>query len=565
MSVTTVYGPSSALQSFEVPPQCTSMTATIISGNGTAGQARTGGGGSPGSGGAGEQVTFTFVTTPGDTIYFATLRGGSAANHGGPGGDTMDLRYNNPAIAGQSAIPGGGGGGGADSKSNTGNGGNGGHAGTSSGASGAAGGTGTDTDGGSYVVGGGGGGTSSAGGAGGTTRGASSAEAGDNDATGYGGDANGLGGSNGNSGGGGGAGRHGGGAGGSADPTEAGAGGGGGSSFLAGTINGVAPSAVTWSAGGSTNPLLAIVYLVAPNAPTLTGPATNTNIDQSIIETFTWTFSSPDGAATQGSANFRYRPSGTGAWTTVTGASSGATQSYAAAANTFTSLTGQTVEWQVQTVDNNGKTSPWSASSYFTPLPEPAAFIFTSALVIASDSVPVAGTAGTGGGLIIAYRIQVWSDVSGSPGTLLTDSGVVSVGSSPQTSISTNAPNRAYVNGTKYHILVAVAYPANVWTPYTDSGALTASINASLAPTLTATVNTPTSSVTVAITNPGSDPHPPSYNDVYRTDENTGVEIRIATQIAVNGSYTDWLPGFGVSYRYRVVAVTSTGAQTSSA
>lgn len=566
------------VQQFTVPAGVTSMTAVL---NGAAGAD---GGSSGANGGNGGQTGATFVVTPGQILYVYVGSAGGQPTHlpggigygpsaypgtagyngggaggtvgsasyqpGGGGGGATDIRIGGTALSNRVLVAGGGGAAQAD---NSGAGGAGGaatgHAGLPASATSSSG-------------AGGGGGTVSAGGGGGAAATTGSPSAGSAGTSGSGGGGGGGGGTGGDGGAGGGGGYFGGGGGGGSSNVASSTGGtgGGGSNFIAGTINGSAPTSTssTQGAGGTGDGSVTLTFNDPPNAPTLTGPVNNSNVDQALATVTTWTFSDPDSGSSQGAADVRWRV-GSGAWTTITGAASTAS-TYSFASNTFSSFTGQPIEWQVRTTDQLGAVGPWSSSSYFTPYAAPSTPTLAAPAI--TGTTPAYTITRSGG--FAQWQIRTVNDVAGTAGsTVYADTGAL--GSGSQTSASGNLPTYAYTSGTAYHIQGRVAFPTGVWSAWADSGALTASINAPLVPTVVLNPVVGSGSMQVIITNPGSDPHPPLSNNVYRTNLDDGTaEVRVATGVAVNGTWTDWLPNINTNLRYRVGAVSSTGAETTS-
>lgn len=97
-----------------------------------------------------------------------------------------------------------------------------------------------------------------------------------------------------------------------------------------------------------------------PNAPTLTFPVAGTAINRAEPQTFTWTYSDPDGGA-QGGYELRYRPGGVTPWTDTLTATT-ANQFRNIAAEFFTA---GDWEWQVRTIDPTGLIGPWSTTASF--------------------------------------------------------------------------------------------------------------------------------------------------------------------------------------------------------
>lgn len=362
-------------------------------------------------------------------------------------------------------------------------------------------------------------------------------------------------------GGGGGGGLFGGGGGGGGVGAGAGGGGGGGSNFIAATVNGVAPSATTNTQGSGATPCqVVLTYNIPPNQPVLVSPPNNTNADADADLIFDWNFNDPDLGDTQGSADFQWRI-GTGAWNLVANVATTVSQ-YTSLAGSWTPYVGQLIEWQVRTTDAEGAQGPWSDSRFFTPRHEPAAATITPTPVIDSQTPTLAWTTPSG---MVAYQAQVLLDSGGSPtGAPLADTGEVDVTGVP-TAGSIALPDYAYNPADEYHLLVRWQQYSGVWSDYADSGALVVNINAPLQPTVVLIPSPDTASITVVITNPGSDPFPPVYNDIYRTDlDNGGDEIRVAHSVDIGGTWTDWMPASKTRYQYRVVAVSATGSFTSS-
>lgn len=530
---------TSGSHSFVVPAGVTSVTVSVTGACSAANNAEPG------------RVTGTLVVTPGQTLtcMVGGQSNGAAAGgfNGGGNGSTSgsligfggdgasDIRQGGTALANRVCVAGGSGG----LSSNTAvSGGNGGNPGTN--------GVGTSGTG-AIANSQGKGATSSAGGAGGT--GASAGAAG---TSGQGGAAA-TGGPGGCPGGGGG-GKFGGGGGGRATSSTTGGCGGGGSNDTSG-LSGTITSTTVSATGAGT---ISITYTAAPPAaPTLIAPANGGYLDYTLAQEFDW---APDPTQTQTSANFQWR-SGTGAFNVITGASSSSLAKYLAAANFWSTFSGIPIEWQVQTVASGG-TSPWSSSFFFTPEPHPIAPTITGPGTLVVSPNPISWTSPT----YTAWEIAVWSDVGGSPGVLL---GTIAQGANlPATGDTEFASGyTAFVNGTSYHFLVRTALYSGVWSDWTDSGAIVAAIGLPPnMPTVVLTPITPAGGIQVAITNPLPDTYPPVYNDIYRTNLNDGsAEIRIATQVAVQGTFLDLFCAGNVLYRYRVVAISAGGVGTSSA
>lgn len=523
-------------------------------------------------GGRGGRIVGQLPVAPGDILYFDV---GMVGQYQGPnpayvgaggrgskiageqwrdsysGGGATTVYKNGTALANRVAVAGGGGGaGGVGWTSPDGNplsGGNGGHGGGTTGQNGVPGDQPVAATGGSQTTAGHGGDGSIGGG---DANGANG---------GYGGgrpDSNYIGG------GGGGGGYFGGGGGASAHFADHVAGGGAGGSSYVGGLTGTITNTQGYT-GAKYNGKLVLTYDLVPNAPTLVAPFNNWNVDYTQPLTLHWGFSDPDAGDVQTRADIRWRV-GSAAWTEIDNASTGTTTTYVMPANTWAAYSGQAVEWQVRTYDASGA-GPWGPSWFFSVWPTPPLFEYLDTPTITSPTPSVHGQR-VDGGTSAAYRARVVNDVAGAPGTtILADTGEVWLPDNPQpVDFTFFLPEVAYVNGTSYHILTLIESP--VWVPsaFVDSGPLVANVNAPLVPTLVLGAFDESGSVQITVTNPGSDPNPPAYNRLYRSDTTTGIEVLIRDRMALNSTYTDWTCGFNRPYRYRAEAVTASGAITSS-
>lgn len=554
------------LYTLVVPDQCTSVT---ITGKGA------GGGGT--LGGAGDYLQATYTVAPGDVLYIRP-GGQGFAPADGPGKLAGDGGFNGGGQGGSSSGSGSkgsaGGGGMSDVRKNTDNlanqifvaGGGGGRGGSLGGAEpGGDGGANIGQAGGEDATSahGGEGGTQAAGGAKGAPIGGATdnAAAGSRGQGGYGSNHTGA---DRCSGGGGGGGYYGGGGGGGAGDAfifgqAANGGGGGGGSGFVGT-----GTSVTHTRGGGAaatdNGSITIEFNMPPNAPSASIYG-ETDLDATQPISRTWTFSDPDPADEQSRADIRWRV-GVGAWNTIAPAVSDDTGAYDYTAGLFASFVDQQVEDQIKVYDLLGASSAWGASNYFTPRDTPSPPTFASTPTLDSHA-PTIDALFPDEAVIVEYRLT--TDVAGSPGV---DVGGTVLGfGTPVASYSAVLVDDItdMVSGQSYHVLIRYARYGHVWSSWLDSGPVVANINAPLQPVLTAAAIDATVSVVLTIVNPTGDPFPPTHNDIYRQDVSlNSPEERIATGLALNATFTDWAVGLHHTYRYRVAAVSATGASTSS-
>lgn len=313
-------------------------------------------------------------------------------------------------------------------------------------------------------------------------------------------------------------------------------------------------------------PLITLVYNDPPNAPTSLGPVplTGSNFDAAIAIDLFAQFNDPDPGDTPSRGDLRYRVGG-GAWTETDNvfAFPGGARGVgivSVAGGTFTADIGQPVEWQCRFWDAAGAFSPWSASGYIIPCAAPDPFVFDPAPTNITSNGPTVLGDRASAGLIAAYEIELVGDVAGAPtGTIYIHTSQTDL-DTPSATLAVTLPDAVpdLTDSDSYHILVKIAYPLGVWQPnWTDSGPLVAAIESPFAPTALVEAIVASASGRIVITNPntGTDPHPPAYNNVYRTDMSTGIETRIGTGVPVNGTFVDLNPGFHSVYRYRITSV----------
>lgn len=289
----------------------------------------------------------------------------------------------------------------------------------------------------------------------------------------------------------------------------------------------------------------------APLAPTLNTPATNTYIFAGDANTFGWTPNDNDAGDYQTRADFQYKITGAGTWTTITNAVSTAL-AYVVTAGTFTA--GQQYEWQVSTFDAFGLQSPWAASSFVNVI---------TALTAATITVPTAGAslASTPASMTWtvptvpssdAYQVARTS-LTGYAGTIYYDSGTVLASSALSATVPLDA-----VSGRTDYLNVRFRYGGK-WSPWASVN-IVSNYGPPQTPLLVLTASATTASVSVVITNPaaGGGYATTTSNDVSRTSPD-GSTVRIAKGLAVNATYVDYLPTAGVNV-YKVTAYAASGS-----
>lgn len=294
---------------------------------------------------------------------------------------------------------------------------------------------------------------------------------------------------------------------------------------------------------------------VAPNAPTITAPTGATVIDRALTQQFSWTFSDTDPGDHQSAYDIQYRVVGAGSWTTVSNTSTNQFHNFAGA--TFAA---GDYEWQVRNYDSLGVVGPYSASSFFTAADKPATPTITAP--------PNAGTVPAAAQTVTwsapnqtSYQVRTVADNAGSPDTATVYSDTAEVVDAAARSRSVTFP----VNGRYEHVQVRVKY-SGLWSDWASNRVLV-SYTPPTVPTFTLTANNTAGTLAVAITNPAPGVGVPTtlYNDVYVND-GTG-ELRKASGVATNGTWTYYTPVSGFDYttsNVRVVAIGDNGTTASS-
>jgi hypothetical protein len=225
----------------------------------------------------------------------------------------------------------------------------------------------------------------------------------------------------------------------------------------------------------------------APNAPTLTAPATGSSIEYLSQNTFRWTFSDPDSGDTQSAYTLRYKLTSAGSWTTLSEVIS-PSSSHTFAASTFAA---GTYEWQVKTKDALGSEGPYSASSTFT------AAATADVPVITAPSVDEVITAATYSVTWThpdqdKYQVRtVADDGAGAP-----DTGTVYQDSTATTDTSARAYTIAFdTNGRTEHVQVRVETDAS-WSSWSS---VKVSTNYAPPPTATVTLTADSSNGRIAV------------------------------------------------------------------
>lgn len=298
-----------------------------------------------------------------------------------------------------------------------------------------------------------------------------------------------------------------------------------------------------------------------PNAPTLTFPVSNVQLDSTLTQRFAWSFSDPDPGDSQSKVNIYYRVVGAASWTEVTDATPNGFHDFAA--GTFTP---GSYEWQAETYDAAGHLGARSASAFFTVATPPAGPAFTSPVNNAtiSQATQVFDWTTTAQD---SYQIRSVAD-DGSGGadtaTIYFDLGEVIDAAARTATLSFPT------NGRTEHVQIRVKV-SGLWSDWTDS-THPVSYTPPATPLVSVTADDATASITVSVTQPtptGGQPAVVSC-DIYRRELDVsgaavaGTTLRVATAQPANATWTDWAPASGVSYQYEAVAIAANATSTPS-
>lgn len=291
-----------------------------------------------------------------------------------------------------------------------------------------------------------------------------------------------------------------------------------------------------------------------PNAPTLTAHA---NFDATVAQTLAWTFSDPDTGNTQSSYQLQIVDTSNSSVVIDTGKVASTTNSYSLAANALSNA--KNYQWRVQTWDNSGAQGPYSAYSTFSTAAAPTVTLTTptsGATVSISSLTAQFSYSDPASNAQQSYQVQL---LDSADGTVLSDSGTIN-GTNNQYTIQ-----YALANSTTYHVKARATNSQGITSAWADNSFST-SFTTPATPTIAVTPSNANANIQIAITNPapiGSQPAV-SYNDVYRRNTGTTTWTRIATNVANNGTYTDYATASGQGYDYKATSYGNNGTQIDS-
>ena len=321
----------------------------------------------------------------------------------------------------------------------------------------------------------------------------------------------------------------------------------GSSQFYTGTEQGLATATRVGVGSVGTSALDSLVVttlLKPPTAPTDLAPNTVEPVDLSQVLVLSWRHNDAD---PQAGYTLRLRPVGSTGWAVLAG---GAESTRALTPGTLTP--GQ-YEWEVETTDSTGLTSPTSARAFFTAAVPPSTPQITSPSgVVTSGSATTAWTAAAQE----AYRLRVLADENGQPGAVLSDTGIM---------LEPGARSREIqhpVNGRVEHVQVQVR-ASGLWSGWA-SVRVTVTYTPPPVPSGALDNTGPWMRVQLLNDQPRGTQPAVARNELYRRARGSGdgTGLRVAVGLAPNAGWDDPHLAHLEDVEYRAVAIGVNGTQS---
>jgi hypothetical protein len=293
----------------------------------------------------------------------------------------------------------------------------------------------------------------------------------------------------------------------------------------------------TYSTWDESNGVFTIQHNQAPTTPTNLSPNAIPK-DRAAVNRLSWQHNDAN-ADPQAQFDLQWRLQGSPTWNTISQVSTN--QYWDAPVNTFPK---GTIEWQVRTYDQAGLSSPYSNVVTFSAGDKPANPTITSPL---NNSV-----------IAVANPTVQWSSVGQTDYHLkVFDSANTLVWESIKSSTN-KAETVLYnlVNGAANRIEMAIKNADGLWSDFVTVN-ITVSYTQPPMATFSITKDSIRGFISLAIDNPTPSETQPdiSFNDVYRRKKIIEQEwTRIATNIPLDGVYTDYTPSSNQEYEYMIRA-----------
>lgn len=290
--------------------------------------------------------------------------------------------------------------------------------------------------------------------------------------------------------------------------------------------------------------VFSIQHNLAPTAPTLLSPNSGSPRDRAQIIHLSWQHNDPN-SDPQAKFDLMYSVDSGSTWTTVTQTT--VNQYYDVPANTF--IYGNVV-WKVRTYDPSGLSGAYSAQATFFAGNKPAIATITAPTGTVAISRPTVTWSSIGQ---TSYQIQAINSLS----VVVYDTSEV---------VSTNLAqtiNYDLANNSTYTIQIRIKNSDGLWSDYTTSSIIV-SYTAPVIPILTVNPQIGYINITSVNATPTGSQPTVNFNDIYRRNFGTTTWSRIATNIIINSTYSDYAVSSGQVYEYKLTALGTNGTMVDS-
>ena len=293
------------------------------------------------------------------------------------------------------------------------------------------------------------------------------------------------------------------------------------------------------SRAASNKPYLEVTYEdIAPQPPTNLSPSSEVKMQDSIIR-FSWLFKTEAQEDSQSKFDLQWSSNGGQTWNTITQTTTN--QYYDMPTNT---LPVGSIVWRVRTYNLDGLASEYSEQAAITIAGKPDTPTLTRPNTTENTSKPLISWTASGQ---VMYQAQVLQGTN-----IVWDSGEVA-STAGQVQVGVNL-----ADNTSYTAKVRIKNQYDLWSDWA-SKAFTVDFELPNKPTFDIVKDLVRASIRLTVTNPTPDGTGGfSYNEVYRRKVN-GSWVKIASNIARNGTYEDCAMASSQPYEYMVRTIGTYG------
>lgn len=290
----------------------------------------------------------------------------------------------------------------------------------------------------------------------------------------------------------------------------------------------------------------------APNAPTLVFPTSGETVAVDQSNVLDWDFNDPDAGDSQSKAAGEIRSAGGAvvySWDEETISTQHTLPADTLAAGDY--------EWRVKTYDAQGVEGPWSSWEPFSGAVAPGSPTITSHAnnqIVSQETELLEWSTSEQE----AYQGQKVADNAGAidTSTIYWDSGIIE--SSTSRSRNVDFPTNDRFEWIRWRIR-----RDGLWSPWAEVR-VEVSYTVPATPVVSTTENDSNGNIVVSITNPTPGAGEPTVesNDIEKRLTTEDPWIRVATDVAANGSFTDYNVASGSSPQYRARAYGDNGTSS---